>query len=480
MIRSFHDRLPNPIQKVGEHQVIKTPSALVDRILDGFPEDVWSDRAKKWLVPVSKSGIFELGIYERLMAGLAPKITDFEERRNWVVKEMIYSFALTRASDMFIRRYFLGKVWNDIRGWTNLEGNVMLVDFLKMKINNNGEIMAKKTADGKEKFVKFDCIVGNPPYQKNSGDTSDVALYPDFVQKAITLAPQYMSMVIPSKWMMGDGKGTSKFLQTMLECNKLSSITTTDNSREWFSDIDLKGGAMYFLFDSGKEGTITNINGKPHDLSSSDVIITDAVAIDIKNKVSEHCRDFFDTTMYGQNPYGINTNHNVWTSNTSNAHICHCSGGQGRGSVKKLIAKDLVSKNLDTVDKWKLCIAKNSGKGKDGTGHSFIAAPGAIITQSYLILGCFNSEAEAKNAASYIDTPFAQFMSSILKGTQNVSKRVFKWLPYLDFSRQYTDKDLYDMFHLSDEQIKHIVDFTKGFPLLRSIKLKQQDKSIAS
>jgi site-specific DNA-methyltransferase (adenine-specific) len=463
---SFHDKLPNPIQKIGEPQIVKTPELLVSNILDSFPNDIWSNKNKRWLVPVSKTGVFEIGIYNRLMDGLAAIIPDWEERRTWIIKEMIWSFCPTRACEYIVRRNYLGKVCNNL-SWQNLEGNVQTLDFLSAKLGEDGKVMVKKEIDGKETYMKFHNIVGNPPYQKNSGDTSDVAFYPAFVEKAIKMKPEYMSMVIPAKWMMGDGKGTAGFLKTMLTSKKIASIVSIENSRDWFPDIDLKGGAMYFLWSSSKDDSITSINGNVYDMSDSDVIITDAIALSIKDKILSKFSKCFDAVMYGQNPYGINTNHSEWCDINESHYICHCSGGGGKGEITKLVSKKLITKNVDTIDKWKLCIAKNSGKGRDGTGHSFLIAPGAITTQSYLVFGTFSTENEANNAYAYLNTRFAQFMSSILKGTQNVSKRVFKWLPYLDFSRSYTDQDLYTMFDLSTDEIAHIENTTKDFPIFK-------------
>jgi site-specific DNA-methyltransferase (adenine-specific) len=466
---TFFDKLPNPVNLVGgDYEVIKTPTILAYRMVDGFPSHVWSNKNLKWLVPVSKNGVYELRIYMQLMRGLKDVIPNQEERREWIVSNMIYSFALTKACEFLVRRNYLGKVWNDMRNFMSLTGNVQTRDFLKVPLGSNGEVMISQDVDNKKNYVKFDCIVGNPPYQQNSGDTSDVAIYPAFVKKAIELKPNYLSMVIPAKWMIGDGRGVVEFLSFMISCRKIPVMITTENSREWFnSDIDLKGGAMYFLYDSKYNNTQTIINDKAYDLSDNDVIITDALAIGIKNKILVKCSEFFDTKMYGQNPYGVNTNHKVWTDNIYNSYPCHTSEGKGGGSVTRFISKELVIKNKDSISKWKLCIAKNSGKGRDGTGTAFIIKPGAITTQSYLVFGCFDSEDEVNSAIQYLNTRFAQFMSSVLKSTQNVSKRIFKWLPVLDFTKSYTDADLYTMFDLSTEEIAHIENTTKYFPIFR-------------
>src|ERR1700691_4747269 len=152
-MRSFHDKLPNPVQKVGEPQIVKTPTALVSRILDAFPIDVWANRYYKWLVPVSKRGVFELGIYIRLMKGLADVIPNHEERKTWIIKNMIWSFCPTVACEYITRRNYLSKVWDNKR-WDMLEGNVETRNFLNTKLDKNGAVMVKKNNDGKEVYVK--------------------------------------------------------------------------------------------------------------------------------------------------------------------------------------------------------------------------------------------------------------------------------------------------------------------------------------
>lgn len=466
----LHDQLPNPRFNPGDSfEIVKTPSKLAAKMLAEIPTDVWKDETKKWLMPVSKSGVFELQIFRRLMVGLEGKIPDKDERRDHIVKNMIWSFCPTMASFVLSRNYFVEGVYGK-REEVVAESNVYQMNFLDERdvvVHSNGEMEMKKQG----KFVKFDVIVGNPPYQESigqSGNTSSaVALYPDFVEKAIECKPQYMSMVIPAKWMTGGGRGTSKFLEKMVECKELSKITTISDAREWFPDIDLKGGVMFFLMEQNKNNHIVMIDDHKFDLSVSDVIITDKIVLSIKDKLLNKCNTFFSDVMYGQTPYGIKTNHSQWSNDKNNSYICHYFNKKNRGRDTNLIDRALVSKNNDTISKWKLCIAKASGKGKDGTGRAFIAAPETIVTQSYYVLACFTSEVDANNALKYIHTPFAQFISSILKSAQSVSGKVFRWLPYLDFTKSYTNQDLYTMFDLTKEEIAHIENTTKDFPIFR-------------
>lgn len=466
-MNTFHDKLPNPVQKVGEHQVVKTPAVLVERILDIFPSEVWGDKTKKWLVPVSKSGVFELGIYCRLMKGLANIIPDVNDRRKWIVCEMIYSFTPTAACELFVRRNYLGKVWNNMRGYNEHIGNVCERDFLKARVGKSGEVMVKKEADGKEKYVKFDCIVGNPPYQDNSKANDPKNIYPDFVIKAMECNPKYMSMVIPARWMMGSGKGIQSFLDTMLNSKQLSKIVVEKDSSKWFPDVSIKGGVMYFLHDQRHNSSVVNVDDNEIDLNGEDCIITDPIGLSIKTKVLEKSTNTFDKVMLGSCPFEIRSTHKEWTNDVGNSYICHNSG-KGNSAKTCRISKDLIKKNVEYIDKYKMCCA--CGYGSDGIPMPFVIGPGHVVSQSYLVMTYSNSEQECNNAALFFSTHLAQYLISLLKNTQNVAKRVFKYLPYLDFSRSYTDQDLYAIFNLTLEEIAHIEATTKDFPIFRAKK----------
>lgn len=467
---SFHDRLPNPVQKVGENQVVKTPTALVESILDIFPPKIWEDKNLRWINPVSKTGVFELGIYARLMKGLAIAIPDWEERRTWIIKEMIWSLCPTKACELFVRRNYLGKVWDDMAGFMTLEGNVQQRDFLTAKLGKSGEVMVKKDANGKEKYVKFDCVVGNPPYQDSAkNDRSDPKnIYPDFVLKAMALNPEYMSMVIPARWMSGSGKGIAKFLQTMIGGKKIAKIISTENSKVWFPDVDIKGGTCYFLYDDKHKSSITNVNSVDIDLEDQDTISTDIIGLSIKNKVLAACKNTFNKTILGTNPFGVASNHSDWSSDANNSYICHCSGGMGKGDKTNLLSKHLISRNIDSVAKYKVCVATAYGKGSDGLGEPFIIVPNHIVSQSYAVVFTSLAKVEAENAMQFLSSKIAQYLVSLVKKTQDNSKRVFRYLPYLDFTRSYTDQDLYTIFDLTKEEIEHVENTTKYFPIFKT------------
>lgn len=500
---SFVDILPPPIQKIGGDVIVFTPTSLVKKVLDGYPPAAWNDKNLRWLNVFSKNGVFEYEVYCRLMVGLEEEIPVYNERREWIMENMIWSLC-SETTCALVKRNFLGRVWGNLREWKDLPGNVYVADFLNDDI---GEVMGKANG-GEKKYVKFDCIVGNPPYQSNDGGAraSAKALYPAFVEKAIECQPKYLSMVIPAKWMNGNGKGTTPFLKSMIDSKKIVSIVSTEDSQTWFPDIELPGGVMHFLYDSSKNDHIVNINGDKQDLSDAEVIITDTLGLQIKNKVLSKISTTFDTVMFGRSPFGLPTNFDDWTSSTheskneripygldvnitvsnvdsisgnSEVYVCRVSGGEGKGSLIKYVAKHHVVKHVDSIPKWKVCLARGYGAEPKSTGFGFVAKPGEIITDSYLVMSCFDSEMEANNAAAFLQSRLAQFMVALLKGTQNMSPKTFRWVPVLDFSRSYTDVDLYSMFYLTCEEISHIEDFVKDFPMFRAAKAPKTSKPAA-
>jgi site-specific DNA-methyltransferase (adenine-specific) len=469
MTAAFHARLPNPVQKKNENQMVKTPAPLVFNMCESFPKDVWSNPRLKWLVPVSKNGEFELELFRRLMMGLIVAIPDYEERRNWIVNEMIYSFAPTPACELIVRRNYLGKVWNNMRGFLTLKGNVQTRDFLKARLGKNGEVMVKKEANGKETYVKFDCIVGNPPYQLSDGagggGASAGALYPDFVQKATECNPSYLSMVIPAPWMTGNGKSTSSFLKMMLSCKKLTNIVSTEKSEDWFPGVLIPGGVMYFMWEASKNDHVVKINGKDMNLEGQEVILV--VGVTIRDKVVAKCDTFFESKMLLSNPYGLRSNYSDWSDDFETSYVCHVKGGSGGGEMTKLVNKKHIAKNLDTIDKWKLCIPKAYGAERGSTGKTFIVKPGNIVSETYLVIGVFDTNEEVKNAEAFINTYLVQYLVSLLK-VKNTSSKTFKFVPYLDFTRSYSNEDLYAMFDLSKEEIEHVEKTTRNYIVFRS------------
>jgi site-specific DNA-methyltransferase (adenine-specific) len=474
----LHDHLPPPVKLIGQPQIVLTPTKLVKWILDQYPTEVWKNSTKNWLIPVGKHGVFEIEIFNRLMMGLANEFPSPEARRLHIVSNMIFSICPTDACNIITRRLYLGEVWDDLAGFMDVEGNVETLDFLKASIDKDGRIMVKRGKAKKSEYMKFDYVVGNPPYQENNGSAGKgsraTSIYQKYVLKAMDLNPRFISMIIPGRWMTGNGSGVglTQLLEKMINSNKLAKITTEKKDERWFpAGVSIRGEAMFFLYDGKKTTSVVDINGISVDLKGQEVILTDPCALSIKNKIASKAKIFFSDKDLGQKPYGILSNHRVgWmrTDQMLDGESVWCYTLENKRPVKKPISINEISKNKDSVCLYKTCITKASGSGADGTSSPFVAKPGEIVSETYRVLSVFDNEQEANNCRDFIRTPFSQYLISLLKVTQNISSKTLGILPVLDFSRSYSNQDLYKMFNLSEEEITHIETFTQNFPAVRT------------
>lgn len=321
----------------------------------------------------------------------------------------------------------------------------------------------------------FDAIVGNPPYQKIPENiaTSKQAIkqarkqcvvgtcpiYHFFVTQAKRLNPQYISMIIPSKWISDEAKGLSSFKKSMFQDGKLKKLFDYEDSRYFFPTVNIRGGICFFLWDrthqSACEVTYVPAAGDKTKTSCSldDSYIRDLGCLTIIEKVHKTTPEnhFMHTMVSPYSPFGLNT------------FIRHHQHGEltlrhkdGSGPFPK----ELITKNVEWIAKWKVIFTRlgdsNSKSPRRVLNTLEVLPPNVICTQTYLIAGIFNTKQEANNLISYLKTKFARFLISRLASNQNLCKNKFKLVPIQDFSKPWTDKELYEKYNLTKEEIEII------------------------
>lgn len=155
--------------------------------------------------------------------------------------------------------------------------------------------------------MKFDVIIGNPPYQVNDGGygASAKPIYNIFIEKTIELEPRYLSMIVPSRWMNG-GKGLNDFRKKMKEDKRLKIIIDDPNSSKFFNGVDIKAGINYFLWDKDYNG-LCSFNGILRDLNEFEEIVRDNRSLSIANKIKESQYAPMSNHIYASNPFGFRT-----------------------------------------------------------------------------------------------------------------------------------------------------------------------------
>jgi site-specific DNA-methyltransferase (adenine-specific) len=471
-----------------------TPPDVANQVLDLLPKEIWSNPDIKILDPCTKTGIFLRESARRLMIGLEKKIPDETERREHIFKNMLFGIAITELTGFVSRRslYYSKDAKNDysVVQFKDSDGNIqykrMEHDYAQGKCKVCGSPYENlERGEGMENYayqfihdrevskMKFDVVVGNPPYQIEDGGASRSAtpIYQHFVNQAFRLKPRYVSMIIPSRWFAG-GKGLDSFRAQMLESTNFKKLVDFPNASELFPSVEIKGGVCYFLWDEKYDGpceVFTFQNGSMGDASTrllgehGDVFIRFNEALPILEKVREKSSKYVDEIVGARKPFGMPTNFKEFISKENkNSLSIYANGG------KFLVEKKNVTSNQQWVDKWKVLTSNGYGAG-EGYPHQIIgvpilAEPGSCCTETYIVCGVFDTEQEAKNFEKYMRTKFFRFLVALRKNTQHVTQSRFKFVPLLDMSKSWTDEKLYKTFNLSSEEIDFIDSIVREMP----------------
>lgn len=332
--------------------------------------------------------------------------------------------------------------------------------------------------------MKFNAVVGNPPYQIMDGGgtgSSATPIYNKFVDLAKLLNPNNVSMIIPAKWYTG-GKGLDEFRANMLNDKQLIKLFDYEDSRDCFPTVDIAGGVCYFLWNKGSDNkcVVTSILGSFRNestryLNEHDTFIRNQKVLDIINKVkSQTFTSFLSQTVYVSKPFGIRSFQRGFPAKPGRNISLFGSDG-----ITYMEEKD-VPQNKEIVDKWKVIMSKASAEHAgqtDANGRKRIVSrlevlpPYTICTESYLLLDIFDNEEEAQNLKKYIRTCFTRFLLASILITQNIVRDKFKFVPIqnyknnsdIDWSQSIPDIDrqLYTKYNLSDDEIAFIEKMIK-------------------
>lgn len=332
--------------------------------------------------------------------------------------------------------------------------------------------------------MKFNAVVGNPPYQIMDGGgtgSSATPIYNKFVDLAKLLNPNNVSMIIPAKWYTG-GKGLDEFRANMLNDKQLIKLFDYEDSRDCFPTVDIAGGVCYFLWNKGSDNkcVVTSILGSFRNestryLNEHDTFIRNQKVLDIINKVkSQTFTGFLSQTVYVSKPFGIRSFQRGFPAKPGRNISLFGSDG-----ITYMEEKD-VPQNKEIVDKWKVIMSKASAEHAgqtDANGRKRIVSrlevlpPYTICTESYLLLDIFDNEEEAQNLKKYIRTCFTRFLLASILITQNIVRDKFKFVPIqnyktnsdIDWNQSIPDIDrqLYTKYNLSDDEIAFIEKMIK-------------------
>ena len=484
-----------------------TPPSVANSMLDLLPQELFQSPETKFLDPVCKSGVFLREITKRLMAGLEMEFPDPQNRLDHILHNQVYGIAITELTSLLSRRtLYCAKYATSpyaISKFTNIDGNIRFKAIQHTWKNGKcvycGASQSQyEREDGLESHayefihtdnpqeifgdMKFDVIIGNPPYQLNIGIEKEnyaIPIYHKFVEQAKKLNPHYLTMIIPARWYAG-GRGLDAFRKEMLEDTRLVCLHDFPDASDIFSGVQIKAGVCYFLWNVSYKGDcdITNYyNNKtsghlkrPLLEKNNLTFIRYNDAISILRKI-DHTGSNFSDLVSSQTPFGLITSYKGYKNKENSSNLkMYLSGNdkEFKGTIR-FVPIDKIIKGQEMIQWHKIYIPK-AGSGSDSFPHQilgkpFYGEPNTVCNQSYLVIGLLPNKKYAYNVISYIKTKFFRFLVLQKKNSQDAMKNVYSLVPLQDFTKPWTDAELYAKYNLSQEEIDFIDSMIKPMDL---------------
>lgn len=476
-----------------------TPPEVANRMLDMLPEELWHDSSATFLDPACKSGVFLREIAKRLIEGLKEEIPDLQKRIDHIFHKQLYGIAITELTSLLSRRsVYCSKypnskysitLFEDTSGnirykriqhrWRN--GKCLFCGASESEYERGNELETHAyewihTVKPEEIFkMKFDVIIGNPPYQLSDGgaQASATPIYNRFVEQAKKLNPRYMTMIIPARWYAG-GKGLDTFRASMVMDRHIRVLHDFINASDCFGNgVEIKGGICFFLWDRdhvGKCKVFTHTGDKTVEQNErylqedgNDVFIRYAEGVSILGKVQSANEKTMDEMVSSQKPFGLRTYVHGEQKRFAGSIKLYERGGTG------YVNRGEITKNENWIDQPKVFISAAYNAG-DSIPHQIIGKPiageaGSACTETYIVVGPFNAPFEVDNAISYIQTKFFRFLVMLRKSSQHAASSVYAFVPQQDFSKPWTDTELYKKYGLTDDEIAFIESMIKPMEL---------------
>lgn len=510
-----------------------TPPEFANRMLDTLADawaadhggaNIWADKTVKFLDPFTKSGVFLREVTSRLSAGLASEIPDLQTRVDHILTQQVFGIGITQLTSLLARRSLYcskhangvhsvarsfktdsGNIWFERTEHTWAAGKCKFCGASQETLDRGEGLETHAyafihTDDIKTRIAElfggdmhFDVIIGNPPYQLDDGGhgTSSAPIYQLFVEQAKKLEPRYLTMVIPSRWFAG-GKGLDDFRESMLSDDRMRSINDYLSAADVFPGVGLKGGVCYFLWDKENPGpcrVATHFKDwpvseytRPLLEPGADIFIRFNEGVSILRKVvaretgqgevlvlPETQR--FERLVSSRKPFGLETKFKGKTRKQSDDDLMvYQNGGIGYTPRRS------ITSGVGLIDAWKIFV----GRAAPGTGNRdtyphriistpFVAGPGTISSETYLCIGPFSTKEVAESALTYLSCRLTRLLILLHKPSADTTRKVYTFVPVQDWTRTWTDAELYSRYGLSDDEIAFIEKIVRPLDLVNDL-----------
>lgn len=457
---------------------IYTPRGVVKLMVDRLKEEnpgIFRDKHVKFVDLYTKSGLYLTELVKRLNRGLANDIPDEEERIRWILERQIYGVAPSNIIYNIAKNYVYG-----IHGEIATDN---LVEWDMARSAKEGKMKEDLAKAYGGKSVKFDCIIGNPPYQEETVGTSDRPIYPEFMEGAYEIADK-VTLITPARFLFNAGKTPKAWNQKMLQDPHLKVSYYEQNSSKVFPSTDIKGGIAVTYRDANRElgpiGAFTvfrELNGILHKVVINNPAFQNVTSeIYLQNKFDlDHLYEDYPEykDLIGSDgaerrlTTKIFTQLELFTNERQHPDDVEILGLIGNKRVHKFIPEKYLDSQCN-LEQYKVIFPKSNGSGAIGEVLStpLLGTPLLGYTQSFISMGCYEDKEEAENCLKYIKTKFCRTMLGTLKVTQDNNTATWANVPLQDFTADSDidwsqsvadiDRQLYAKYGLNDEEIRFI------------------------
>lgn len=438
----------------------------------------------------SKSGLYPLyvtySIYkQRCLNCDSKKLDENKEKELWLdtIKNNLYVVTRTKMAKRITER--------TLNGYEKADYNILcydkLIDEMKFDVNKCAElIMKSSTWKEKGNKMKFDAVVGNPPYQEEGLNTRKPPLYHYFYDMSFKLS-DIVTLITPARFLFGAGQTPKKWNQKMLSDKNFKVVKYFSNSKDIFDNVDIKGGVAIGLKNKheifGGIGTFTSyeeLNGilekvqKGNEFTSLMDVVSSRGNYrfsklffeehsDASEKLGKGTGNMIVSNVFEQLP-------NVFLeeiNQNDESQYYSVVGRKDNDRVLRYINKKFVQFN-DYIETYNVALPKSNGSGTFGESLSspIVLCKDECATDTFINIGLFETEFEAKSLLKYIKSKFLRALLGVKKATQDNSKSVWQHIPMQDFTEnsdidwnksvEEIDEQLYKKYSLTEEEVSFI------------------------